>query len=225
MEIVTWLNIAEEFLNERITRKIFPGENLMVIKWEFAPDALLPIHDHVSEQVTMVHRGEATLLFPGEGEVTLREGEMIVIPPSKPHGVKVGCESCSLMDLLAPIRRDLIEGAAAHRFAGKRAVSEGGAVEAALATGPYEELHGFLVAAGVKVPLEKLRELPLELLARYVYERECITMGQLRKILRIDKPRAKELLRQWKHGDDHSESSLKRKLERLIILPIDRPAP
>ena len=44
-------------------------------------------------------------------------------------------------------------------------------------------------------------------------------MGQLREILGIDKTKARALLRQWKHGDDHSESSYKRKFERMIDLP------
>jgi len=37
----------------------------------------------------------------------------------------------------------------------------------------------------------------------------------------LDKNEAKNLLRQWKHGDDHSESSYKRKLERTIVLTSD----
>jgi len=58
-------------------------------------------------------------------------------------------------------------------------------------------------------------------LARYCYEKECITMGQLRNVLGLDKKQAKDLLRQWKHGDDHSESSLRRKIERTIVLTSD----
>jgi hypothetical protein len=46
-------------------------------------------------------------------------------------------------------------------------------------------------------------------------------MGQLRRILGLNKDQAKGLLRQWKHGDDHSESSLRRKMERMIVLPSD----
>lgn len=68
-----------------------------------------------------------------------------------------------------------------------------------------------------------MKELPLDLLARFAYERECLSMGQLRKILGLDKQQAKELLRQWKHGDDHSEASLRRKWERLVIVPGDLP--
>ena len=80
-------------------------------------------------------------------------------------------------------------------------------------------MRGYLAGVGINIPIDTLRQTPLEVLARYVYEKECITMGQLREVLGIDKKQAKDLLRQWKHGDDHSQSSFKRKLERLIVLP------
>lgn len=44
-------------------------------------------------------------------------------------------------------------------------------------------------------------------------------MGQLRAAMGIDKKQAKDLLRTWKHGDDHSESSYRRSLERIVIVP------
>ena len=35
----------------------------------------------------------------------------------------------------------------------------------------------------------------------------------------MDKTQAKALLREWKHGDDHSESSYRKMMERMIMLP------
>ncbi len=115
------------------------------------------------------------------------------------------------MDLFSPIRKDFIEGNAVY-FSKESDQKD-----------PYRRLHGFLQRTGMKVTLDELREVPLDVLARYVYDKECITMGELRDILGLDKKQAKELLRQWKHGDDHSESSFKRKLERLIVLPTGLP--
>jgi hypothetical protein len=143
---------------------------------------------------------------------------MLVIPASKPHGATAGPDGCIVMDLFSPIRQDFIEGSATY-FAGAGTAEE--SAEEAPAGDPYERLHGVLAGVGIKVPLEELRQMPVDLLARYVYEKECITMGQLRRILGLTKDEAKGLLRQWKHGDDHSESSLKRKMERMIILPSD----
>jgi len=193
------------------------GDQVMVTRWELAPDTSLPVHDHVSEQVTMVISGSVTLLFPGEEDRTLRAGDMLIIPSSKPHGVRVGPEGCVVSDIFSPIRTDFIRGTASYIKSGSGQDSAG---DAADKTKAYRELHGFLVAAGVNIGLEDLREVPLELVARYVYERECISLGQLRAILGLDKDQAKDLLRQWKHGDDHSEASYRRKLERMIVLPV-----
>jgi quercetin dioxygenase-like cupin family protein len=216
MEKIDWNSIKEKRLNENITRKMFWGEKLMVTRWELAPHTALPVHDHVSEQITMVQQGSVTIYFPDGEEFALHQGEMLVIPSSKPHGVKVGPEGATAIDLFSPIRQDFIDGSSAY-------IKPSGEAEKDLSgdKDPYEQLQGFLAAAGIKVPLEDLKELPLDLLARYVYERECITMGQLRKILKLSKDEAKALLREWKHGDDHSESSLRRTMERMIVLPGD----
>jgi quercetin dioxygenase-like cupin family protein len=211
MQTISWTDIPEERINENTTRKMFWGENIMVTRWELKPNAALPVHDHVSEQVTMVHEGSVTLVFPGEEKVTLRSGDMLVIPPSKPHGVEVGPQGCTVMDLFSPLRQDFIDGSAAY-------LSRTGATDAKEAD-PYWRLHGYLRGSGIKVTLEELKNIPLDLLARYTYERQCITMGQLREVLGMDKTQAKALLREWKHGDDHSESSYRKMMERMIMLP------
>jgi quercetin dioxygenase-like cupin family protein len=63
MEIRSWNAVEEQKINENISRKMFWGENIMVTKWELKPNTSLPVHDHVSEQVTMVERGTVTLKF------------------------------------------------------------------------------------------------------------------------------------------------------------------
>ncbi len=216
MRVISWNEVNEEKLNENITRKMIWGNNVMVTRWEVAPNTSLPLHDHVSEQVTMVISGSVTLLFPGEEDRTLRAGDMLIIPSSKPHGVKVGPEGCVVLDIFSPIREDFIQGTASYIKSGPDQDSSGSGIDEAEA---YHELHGLLLTAGVKIGQEDLREIPLELVARYAYERECVSLGQLRTILGLNKGQAKELLRQWKHGDDHSEASYRRKLERMIVLP------
>jgi quercetin dioxygenase-like cupin family protein len=222
---VTWSTIKEERINPDVTRRMFWGENIMVTKWKLAPNAALPVHDHVSEQVTMVQSGSVTLIFPPDEEVTLHEGEMIVIPPSKPHGVRIGPDGCTVMDLFSPIRHDFIQGTSSYlgQGASTAVTAEEAPAAAADDSHKYVQLQGYLTAKGIDIPLEKLQEVPLLLLARYVYEKECITMGELRRVLGMDKAGAKALLREWKHGDDHSESSLRRKMERMVMLPWDMP--
>jgi quercetin dioxygenase-like cupin family protein len=216
MEKIDWNSIKEEKVNENITRKMFWGEKLMVTLWELAPHTTLPVHDHLAEQITMVERGSVSIHFENGEEFTLHKGDMLVIPSSKRHGARIGPDGCTVMDLFSPIRQDLIEAAGGHY----KTLSEE-ATELSEDKDPYEQLQGFLASAGIRVPLEELKKLPLDLLARYVYERQCITMGQLRKVLKMSKEEAKALLREWKHGDDHSEASLRRTMERMIVLPGD----
>jgi quercetin dioxygenase-like cupin family protein len=216
LKTISWEKIKEETISDKITRKMFWGENVMVTRWRLAPNAIIPVHDHVSEQITMIETGSIVLAFPEE-KVELSAGEMIVIPSSKPHGATVGPDGCIAMDIFSPIRRDFIEGTASYYGPSDSADSEAGEAK----KDPYAQLYGFLSAKGISIPLEELKKVPLDLLARYTYEKECITMGELRAILGIDKTQAKALLREWKHGDDHSESSYKRSLERIVILISD----
>jgi quercetin dioxygenase-like cupin family protein len=220
VEVISWDGIFEERLNENITRKVVWGKNIMTARFELAPGSVIPVHDHVSEQMTTVVAGSLTLTFPGEESLSLQPGDMAIIPSSKPHSAIAGPEGCTAVDVFSPIRQDFIDARAAltgSSPAAEKAAADG--EEEKPDGDPYERLHGVLAGVGIRVPLEELRQMPLELLARYVYEKECITMGQLRRILGYSKEEAKALLRSWKHGDDHSESSLKRKMERLIILP------
>ncbi len=216
MQVISWKNVENQRVNENITRKMFWGNHVMVTRWELAPNTPLPLHDHVSEQVTMVIEGSITLSFPGEEDCILRVGDMIVIPSSKPHSAKVGPDGAIISDIFSPIRTDLIQSSQNKKEPENDKPER--KIDKAKA---YSELHGFLAAAGVQIGLDDLQQIPLELVARYVYERECISLGQLRTILGLDKSEAKDLLRQWKHGDDHSESSYRRKLERMIVLPTD----
>ena len=219
MEVTSWKEIREENVHESATRKMIWGENVMVTRWELAPFTVFPTHEHVSEQVTIVLSGSVTLKFQDEGDKVLHEGDMLVIPPSKPHGVAIGPEGAVAMDIFSPIRTDFIQGTASYIKRASAAEEETSASALLTDEQKYGKLNGFLRGAGIAIELKDLMEVPLNLVARYAYDKECITLGQLRSILGLDKKQAKDLLREWKHGDDHSESSLKRKLERLVVIP------
>jgi quercetin dioxygenase-like cupin family protein len=223
MPTICWNDIAEERVNENTTRKMFWGDNIMVTRWVLAPNSGLPDHEHISEQITMVEEGSVTISFTGGDKFKLSKGDMLVIPGSQPHSAQIGPEGATAIDLFSPLRQDLIEARNAYfQETGATPDDRGGSVlGGAKDRDPYARLHGFLRASGIKATLEQLKELPLDLVARYTYERQCITMGQLRQILGIDKTQAKALLREWKHGDDHSESSYRKMMESMVMLPSD----
>jgi quercetin dioxygenase-like cupin family protein len=217
MEKKRWSDIETAAINDNISLQTIYGDKIMLSRWQLAPNTVLPLHEHEAEQLTTVESGAVTLSF-GDGEqVTLVTGDMLLIPSFVAHGVQIGPDGATAFDVFSPIRQDLIDKKPVH--------SMGTVPGTAQDEGPrtddqiYAKLNAHLIAAGIRAPLEKIMELPVELLAKYVYEKECVTMGQLREILGLDKQQAKALLRKWKHGDDHSEASLKRKLERLVIMP------
>ncbi len=223
MEKRSWDLISKEKLSEEISRQMIWGENIMAVRIELAPNSSVSIHEHESEQLTTVQTGQLTLHFPEHGDFLLGPGEMLIIPSMVPHSALAGPEGCQVIDMFSPIRQDFIDGSTSYF---NKPATESGAEQVELDKAaktsredPYSELHSFLAGAGIRVPIEKLREYPLDIVSRYTYEKECITMGQLRQILGFDKKQAKDMLRTWKHGDDHSESSYKRNLERVVIVP------
>ncbi len=223
MEKVRWDTLEGDRLNDQVTRKMFWGDKIMVTEWKLAPNVVFPVHQHESEQISMVQEGEVTLVFPEEEDVTLGPGDMYVVKSMRPHGVKVGPAAARVVDLFSPIREDFL--AKRESYLTRSSGDSPGSAHTSKADehqqDPHARLKGFLDSVGIHVELEKLKEVPLNVLARYCYEKECITMGQLRNVLGLDKQQAKSLLREWKHGDDHSESSLRRKIERMIVLKSD----
>ncbi|MCA1961616.1 MAG: cupin domain-containing protein [Desulfomonile sp.] len=221
MQVYTWNSIESEKISDSIARKMFWGNNIMVTRWELKPFTVLPEHSHEAEQVTMVLSGSVTLAFSGGEEISLHPGDMLVIPPNVPHGVKIGPEGSTAIDLFSPIREDFIQQSSAYLGQG---LDKG-----KLATEPppskdevYRTLQSYLLKAGVRASLEELQEYPIIDVARLAFERECISMGQLRLLLGLDKQQAKDLLREWKHGDDHSAASLRKMMTQKVILPGER---
>jgi quercetin dioxygenase-like cupin family protein len=70
--------------------------------------AVVPTHEHVNQQVTMLETG--TLEFEMEGRrLVLRPGDALVIPPHVPHRVEA-LEESTATDLFTPAREDWMRG-------------------------------------------------------------------------------------------------------------------
>ncbi len=220
MQAYQWTDISKEKISDQISRQMFWGEHIMATRWELGAGVFLPTHDHVSEQMTTVEEGSVTIHFSGAESVTLKKGDMLLIGSSKPHSVEVGPEGCLAVDYFSPIRQDFIEGRASYLPSSESKGGQGSPAEARPdSKEAYQKLQRLLHGAGIKADLETLLEVPVATLARYAYERGCVTMGQLRDILNIDKNQARDLLRQWKHGDDHSEASYEKMLRTMVVVP------
>jgi quercetin dioxygenase-like cupin family protein len=103
----SWDAVPLEAMSEIISRRVFSGEKAMVAKVYLKKDAVVPLHHHESEQITYIMEG--ALKFELEGrEVTVRAGELLLIPSNVPHRA-VALEDTLDLDIFAPIRKDWLE--------------------------------------------------------------------------------------------------------------------
>jgi quercetin dioxygenase-like cupin family protein len=99
-----WDEIALEKITEMISRKVVPGERLTVAQVYLKRGALVPMHQHESEQMTYVLQGALRMHVAGE-ELTVREGEVVHIPSRLPHQAEALDDTLQL-HLFSPPRND-----------------------------------------------------------------------------------------------------------------------
>jgi quercetin dioxygenase-like cupin family protein len=99
-----WDEIALEKITEMVSRKTIPGRRLMLAHVYLKRGALVPMHEHESEQMTYVLQG-ALRAFVGGVEFIVREGEVLHVPPGVPHQAEALDDTLEL-DVFSPIRND-----------------------------------------------------------------------------------------------------------------------
>jgi quercetin dioxygenase-like cupin family protein len=109
IRIHRWDEIALEKVTEMISRKIVSGEREMLAQIYLKRGALVPMHAHDSEQMTYILQGALRFLIEGE-EFTVREGEVLHIPPRLPHQAEA-LEDTLELDVFSPIRGEWIDSA------------------------------------------------------------------------------------------------------------------
>ncbi len=218
MKKYSWSDLEAENLTPEINRKMLWGQNVMAVRLELAPNTIVPEHEHVSEQVTMVLEGSIKIIGAQGSEANLSPGEVLVIPPSAAHSASVGPKGATVMDIFSPVREDFIHSKPSYYRSESepdRAVCSEDEI--------HSKIHSILISNGAQATLDQVKEVSVDILAGYIYEKGLVTMGELRRIMGWDKKRAKAALREWKHGDDHSQSSYEKMLRTQVVLPWERP--
>lgn len=108
MERYNWTAISEEQLNPRFTRQAIHTGQMTIARLWLGKGAVVPLHHHVNQQVTMLRTGALEFEMGGERFV-LKPGDVLVIPPDVPHRV-VALEDSTATDLFTPAREDWIRG-------------------------------------------------------------------------------------------------------------------
>jgi quercetin dioxygenase-like cupin family protein len=104
-----WDEIALEKITEMISQKIVAGEREMLAQIYLKRGTLVPMHAHESEQMTYILQGAMKFVVGGE-EITVREGEVLHIPPWTPHQAEALDDTFEL-DVFSPVRPDWIGSA------------------------------------------------------------------------------------------------------------------
>ncbi len=114
----SWKDVPIETMSDVISRRIVSGEKAMVAQVYLKKDAVVPLHQHESEQVTYILEGALKFELDGR-EITVHAGEVLVIPSNMPHRA-VAMEDTVDLDVFSPIRHDWLEKDDAYLRRGER---------------------------------------------------------------------------------------------------------
>ena len=106
MEVTSWERIEVEKLSDTITRQMLNGRHTTVARIWLAKCAIVPRHQHESEQFSLILSGALKFIFDS-GERIVRVGEMVFIPSQMPHAAEALEETVDL-DIFSPRREDWI---------------------------------------------------------------------------------------------------------------------
>jgi quercetin dioxygenase-like cupin family protein len=108
MQLYSWDAVRKEVLNPKLSRKVISGEKAMVAQVFLAQGAIVPTHQHESEQLSYVMEGALKFELEGQ-EIVVHQGEVLHIPSNVPHRA-VALEDTLDLDIFSPIRIDWLTG-------------------------------------------------------------------------------------------------------------------
>ena len=110
-----WDELPVEPLRGSITRRLITGERMMIAHVYLKKNDDVPMHSHENEQITYVLEGALHFWLGanGEREITVRSGEVLVIPSNLPHRA-LALEDTLDVDVFNPPRQDWLEGTDAY---------------------------------------------------------------------------------------------------------------
>jgi quercetin dioxygenase-like cupin family protein len=108
MERYNWTAIAEEKMNPLLTRWVIHTPQATIARLWLGKGSVVPLHQHINQQVTMLQSGSLAIEMDGE-RLVLKPGDVLVIPPNMPHLFEA-LEESRATDLFTPAREDWIRG-------------------------------------------------------------------------------------------------------------------
>lgn len=108
MDLFTDWDSIETIHLDLMDRKIFTGENVMLVRNAVKPKAVVPAHKHVHEQMLYVVSGECDVITEGAKQ-HLRAGGLALFPSNAEHSViNTLDDELVAIDIFSPIREDFL---------------------------------------------------------------------------------------------------------------------
>ena len=110
-----WKAMQAEPLKGGMSRKLITSERMMIAHVYFKKGDDVPLHSHENEQLTYILEGALHFWFgpTGSQEITVRAGEVVVIPSHVPHRA-LALEDTLDVDVFCPPRQDWLSGTDAY---------------------------------------------------------------------------------------------------------------
>jgi quercetin dioxygenase-like cupin family protein len=110
-----WKELPAEPMKGTITRRLITSERMMIAHVYLKKGDDVPQHSHENEQITYILEGALQFWLgeKGERELTVRAGEVLVIPSYLPHRA-LAVEDTLDVDVFNPPRQDWLDGSDAY---------------------------------------------------------------------------------------------------------------
>ena len=110
--LTRWSDVPAEPMNPQLTRRFITGEQAMLARIDLKKGVIVPRHSHANEQIAWIMEGALRFTLGEQGkaqqEITVRAGEVLVIPAHLPHAAEA-LEDTVDFDIFAPPRQDWID--------------------------------------------------------------------------------------------------------------------
>ncbi len=110
-----WADLPAEPLKEGLSRRLVTSERMMIAHVYLKKGTDVPQHAHENEQITYLLEGALHFWLGRDAsrEVTVRAGEVLVIPSNLPHRA-LALEDTLDVDVFNPPREDWLNGTDAY---------------------------------------------------------------------------------------------------------------
>jgi quercetin dioxygenase-like cupin family protein len=106
-QIYRWEDMPRERVTEGLERRLITADRMMLAHVYLEKGCVVPKHSHENEQLTYILEGALHFWIgeDGEEELTVRAGEVLVIPSNVPHKAEA-LEDTLDVDIFSPPRED-----------------------------------------------------------------------------------------------------------------------